>query len=218
VLWETLAGIGGRGFVIRVGETHREAIGTWAAATASSEGARPAAQSGVGGCAPGDLRDGSPPSSKSPPVCPGVECTKLRAAREDLRFSFRVGVTVRYARLRQCALSGSLQAWRCGMSLPLGSQWTIIRQGANEHIIAVTGSESPNFTAEFVDLPENHSVFTGEVRTREVTVMNLRQRADDVNYSAFHIGARQGELDEYAGFYCDVANGVSGTFRLVRRA
>lgn len=106
------------------------------------------------------------------------------------------------------------------MSLPLNSQWDIIRQGAVDHTIIVTESEPPNFKAKFgepVPNIEDLNVFTGEVRSRQVTVMLLRQRSDEVNYTAYHIGARKEEQDEYAGFYCDVANGVSGTFRLVRR-
>jgi len=105
------------------------------------------------------------------------------------------------------------------MSLPVDSRWDLIRQGAPDHTIVVTESAPPNFKAKFgepVPGAKDPNVFTGEVRTRQHTVLSLREHSDEVNYTAFHLGAK-GERDEYAGFYCDVANGVSGTFRLVRR-
>jgi hypothetical protein len=103
------------------------------------------------------------------------------------------------------------------MSLPVDSEWLIERQGAPDHVIRVTASNPPNFSAVYVDIPENHSDFTGEVRTRQNTMISLRQHHDEVGYYAFHIGSRHAEQDEYVGSWGDVANGHSGRFRLVRQ-
>ncbi|MFL6071920.1 MAG: hypothetical protein ACJ73S_00705 [Mycobacteriales bacterium] len=103
------------------------------------------------------------------------------------------------------------------MSLPIDSKWLIERQGAPDHVIRVIASDSPEFTAVYDDLPDNGSEFTGEVRTRQQTMISLRQRDDTVGYYAFHIGSRQGEQNEYLGSWGDVANGHSGRFRLLRQ-
>lgn len=104
------------------------------------------------------------------------------------------------------------------MSLPVSSKWVIERQGAPEHVIRVIASDSANFTAVYDDIPENRSEFTGEVRTRQQTMISLRQHEDEVKYYAFHIGSRQGEQDEYIGSWGDVANGHSGRFRFLRQS
>jgi|SRR5256885_4356463 hypothetical protein len=104
------------------------------------------------------------------------------------------------------------------MSLPIDSKWLIERQGAPDHIIRVTASNSHNFSAVYQDIPENHGEFTGEVRTRQTTMMSLRLHHEGFGYTAFHIGSRQGEQDEYVGSWGDVANGHSGRFRLLRQA
>jgi hypothetical protein len=89
------------------------------------------------------------------------------------------------------------------------------RQGAPNNSIKVTASTPPHFSAVFVGI-DNPSQFSGEVRTRQQTALSLTQQEDGVGFTAFHIGSRQGELDEYVGAYADVANGFSGRFRMVR--
>lgn len=102
------------------------------------------------------------------------------------------------------------------MSLPIGSEWRIERESASTRTITVTGSEGATFTAKYVNLPDNDSVFTGEIQTREETVLNLRQHGATTHYYAFHVGTREGDQDEYVGSWHDVAHGFSGTFRLIR--
>jgi hypothetical protein len=100
------------------------------------------------------------------------------------------------------------------MSFSVGSMWLIERQGAPDQTIRVVESNPPNFSAEYVGI-DNRSRFTGEVCTRQVAMLSLRQQHDELRYTAFHIGSRQGEQDEYVGAYGDVANGFSGRFRLI---
>jgi hypothetical protein len=102
------------------------------------------------------------------------------------------------------------------MSLPVGSEWRIERESANTQTITITQSTAPTFTAKYVDLPENDSEFSGEIQTREATVLDLRQHGKKTRYTAFHVGTRQGDKDEYVGSWHDVAHGFSGKFRLVR--
>jgi hypothetical protein len=103
------------------------------------------------------------------------------------------------------------------MPLPVDSEWVITRESAPQHVIKITASDATTFSAIYLDI-DNPSKFTGEVRTRDFTVMSLRQRADETNYSAFHVGARRGSLDEYVGSWWDVAHGFSGTFKLALRS
>ena len=100
------------------------------------------------------------------------------------------------------------------MSFPVGSKWLIERQGGDDQTISVTESNPPHFSAKYVGIA-NDSTFTGEVCTRQVDMLSLRQQHDELRYTAFHIGSRQGERDEFVGAYGDVANGYSGRFRLV---
>jgi hypothetical protein len=102
------------------------------------------------------------------------------------------------------------------MSLPVGSEWFIERESAKPETIKVVTSNPPHFTAKYVSI-ENPSEFTGEVRSRQATVLDLRQRGEATDYSAFHVATRQGEKDEYLGSWHDVAHGHSGSFRLVRK-
>jgi hypothetical protein len=104
------------------------------------------------------------------------------------------------------------------MSLPVDSEWRIERESAHTETIKVTTSSGPRFSAVYLEIdPPNTSEFTGEVRTREATVLSLRQHFDgNPQYTAFHVGSRQGERDEYVGAWHDVAHGHSGRFRLVR--
>jgi hypothetical protein len=103
------------------------------------------------------------------------------------------------------------------MSLPVDSEWLIERESAPSYTILVTSSNPPYFSARYVRIdPPNDSDFTGEVRSRQATVLSLGQHEETVKYAAFHIGTRQGDKDEYVGSWHDVAHGHSGRFRLVR--
>lgn len=103
------------------------------------------------------------------------------------------------------------------MPLPVDSEWIIKRESAPQQVIKITASDATTFSAVYLDI-DNPSKFTGEVRTRALTIMSLRQHAEGTNYTAFHVGARQGSLDEYVGSWWDVAHGFSGTFNLSLRS
>jgi hypothetical protein len=104
------------------------------------------------------------------------------------------------------------------MSLPINSEWRVEAESASTRTIVVTKSETHTFTAEYVEPAPHGGIFTGEVRTRtgEKTVLSLRLRGEETDYTAFFVGTREGDEDKYVGSWHDVAHGFSGKFRLIR--
>ena len=106
------------------------------------------------------------------------------------------------------------------MALPPGSVWLIKRQGVPEpnHKIRVTEvPDEVTFKAEYVDVPGNNSVFTGELWARESQIINIKQHDQNNGYVSFQTGLRKKSLfgeEYYEGSWYDVAGHHGGNFKL----